>query len=264
MPYPLAGHTNSYHTYSFEEALAGIAGAGYKGVELSAVPGWTEHVDLESDPAAVREKLDDYGLTAVSLSGHSDLTTRDGLVHGIKAVEWAGRYGLPVVNTAVGGHQSAAENETAFLSHIGELADAAERAGVVVALEIHGDIMASSDVTLPLLEKIGRDSVKVNYDTANVEFYSGNRATDDLPKITGELAHVHLKDTTGGKGNWNFPAVGDGTVDFAQVLSILRDAGYSGPYSVEIEFQGEPWPSLDDVNAAMRRSYDHLSTLGLS
>jgi L-ribulose-5-phosphate 3-epimerase len=262
MPYPLAGHTNSYHTYSFDEALAGIAGAGYKGVELSAVPGWTEHVDLDDDPAAVRSKLERYGLTAVSLSGHSDLTTRDGLAHGIKAVEWAGRYGLPVVNSAVGGHQSADENESAFLENIGELADAADAAGIVVALEIHGDIMASSDVTLPLIAKIGRDSVKVNYDTANVEFYSGDLAVDDLPKITGELAHVHLKDTTGGKGNWNFPAIGDGHVDFGRVLGILDDAGYDGPLSVEIEFQGEPWPSLDDVNAAMRRSYEHLRVLG--
>jgi L-ribulose-5-phosphate 3-epimerase len=47
-------------------------------------------------------------------------------------------------------------------------------------------------------------------------------------------------------------------------VSILRDAGYDGPLSVEIEFEGEPWPSLDDVNAAMRRSYEHLSSLGLS
>jgi L-ribulose-5-phosphate 3-epimerase len=264
MAYPLAGHTNSYHTYSFDEALAGIAGAGFKGVELSAVPGWTEHVDLDTDPASVRKQLDGYGLVAVSLSGHSDLTTRDGLEHGLKAVDWAGRYGLEVVNTAVGGHQSADENESAFLQNIGELADAADAAGVVVALEIHGDIMASSDVTLPLLAKIGRDSVKVNYDTANVEFYSGDLATDDLPKITGDLAHVHLKDTTGGKGNWNFPAIGDGHVDFGRVLSILRDAGYSGPLSVEIEFEGEPWPALDDVNAAMRRSYEHLSALGAS
>ena len=180
MAYPLAGHTNSYHTYSFDEALAGIAGAGFKGVELSAVPGWTEHVDLDADPGSVREQLGGYGLEAVSLSGHSDLTTRDGLEHGLKAVDWAGRYGLKVVNTAVGGHQSADENESAFLQNIGELADAADAAGVVVALEIHGDIMASSDVTLPLLAKIGRDSVKVNYDTANVEFYSGDLATDDL------------------------------------------------------------------------------------
>jgi L-ribulose-5-phosphate 3-epimerase len=265
MANPLAGHTNSYHTYGFDEALAGIAGAGYKGVELSAVPGWTEHVSLDDDdPAAVRRKLDGYGLTAVSLSGHSDLTTADGLEHGIKAVRWAAEYGLPIMNTAVGGHQSADENEAAFLANIGSLADAADEAGVVVALEIHGDIMASSKETLPLLKKIGRDSVKVNYDTANVEYYSGDTAVEDLPKIAPHLAHVHLKDTTGGKGNWNFPAIGDGTVDFARVLEILREAGYSGPYSVELEFQGEPWPALDEVNAAMRRSYKHLTALGLS
>jgi sugar phosphate isomerase/epimerase len=134
---------------------------------------------------------------------------------------------------------------------------------MVVALEIHGDIMASSDVTIPLLEKIGRDSVKVNYDTANVEFYSGEKAVDDLPKITPYLAHVHLKDTAGGKGNWNFPAIGDGTVDFSRVLDILREAGYAGPYSVELEFTGEPWPPLADVNESMRRSYEHLKGLGL-
>jgi sugar phosphate isomerase/epimerase len=32
----LGGHSNSYHTYSLEEALEGIAAAGYKFVELSA------------------------------------------------------------------------------------------------------------------------------------------------------------------------------------------------------------------------------------
>jgi sugar phosphate isomerase/epimerase len=264
MPNPLAGHTNTYHTYGFDEALAGIAAAGFKHVELSAVPGWTEHVDLDDDPADVRSRLADHGLAAVSLSGHSDLTTREGLEHGIRAVRWAAAYGLPIVNTAVGGHESADENEAAFLANVGELADAADAAGVVVALEIHGDIMASSDVTIPLVEKIGRDSIRVNYDTANVEYYSGDLAVDDLPKITRFLAHVHLKDTTGGRGNWNFPAIGDGTVDFRRVLEILDAAGYTGPYSVELEFQGEPWPPLDDVNAAMRRSYERLAALGLS
>jgi sugar phosphate isomerase/epimerase len=210
----------------------------------------------------VRRKLEGYGLEAVSLSGHSDLTTPDGLDHGIKAVRWAADYGLSIVNTAVGGHQSADENEAAFLGNIGELADAAEVAGVVVALEIHGDIMASSDVTIPLLEKIGRESVKVNYDTANVEYYSGEKAVDDLPKITRYLSHVHLKDTVGGKGVWNFPAIGDGSVDFGRVLEILRAAGYTGPCSVELEFTGEPWPPLADVNDSMRRSYQHLQGLG--
>ena len=263
MQNPLAGHTNSYHTYSFDESLRGIAAAGFKYVELSAVPGWTEHVTLDGTED-VRRKLAGHGLEAVSLSGHSDLTTREGLEHGIRAVRWAAEYGLPIMNTAVGGHASKEESEKAFLDNIGELADVAEDAGVVVALEIHGDIMASGRKTLPLLEKIGRDSVKVNYDTANVEFYSGEKAVDDLEAIAPHLAHVHLKETTGGKGVWDFGAIGSGSVDFARVLEILEQAGYTGPLSVELEFQGEPWPPLEEVDASMRSSYEHLSRLGLS
>jgi L-ribulose-5-phosphate 3-epimerase len=263
MANPLAGHTNTYHTYSHEEALAGIRGAGFTHVELSAVPGWTEHVDLDADPDIVRRLLDRYELTPVSLSAHSDLTTREGLEHGVKAVRWASELGLAIVNTAVGGHQSADENETAFLELIGDLADEAERAGVVVGLEIHGDIMASGAITLPLLEKIGRDSMGINYDTANVVYYAGESAIDDLPKVAERVVHVHLKDTAGGKGVWDFGAIGSGVVDFGGVLRILDEAGYAGPYSVELEFQGEPWPPLDEVNAAMRGSYEHLLTLGL-
>ncbi len=259
----LAGHTNTYHTYSHDEALEGIAAAGFTNVELSAVPGWTEHVDLDADKGELRRKLDGYGLNPVSLSAHSDLTTSDGLEHGIKGVRWAGEYGIPIVNTAVGGHQSADENEAAFLGNINALADEAEKAGVVIGLEIHGDIMASGAVTLPLLEKIGRDNVKINYDTANVVYYSGDSAVEDIPKVVDEIVHVHLKDTTGGKGNWDFGAIGSGVVDFAEVLRILEASGYKGPYSVELEFSGEPWPPLAEVNAAMKRSYEHLRGLGL-
>ena len=263
MQNPLAGHTNTYHTYSLEQALAGISEAGYRNVELSAVPEWTEHVQLDGKDE-VRRMLDGYGLTPVSLSAHSDLTTREGLEWGVRAVRWAADFGIPIVNTAIGGHASQEEDEQAFLQNISELADAAEDAGVTVALEIHGDIMASGERTLPLLERIGRESIKVNYDTANVEYYSGDKAVDDLPRIAPYLAHVHLKDTVGGKGVWNFPALGSGSVDFERVLAILRDAGYGGPFSVELEFEGEPWPPLEEVNESMRRSYEHLSRLGLS
>jgi L-ribulose-5-phosphate 3-epimerase len=263
MSTPLAGHTNSYHTYSHDEALQGIAAAGYRAVELSAVPGWTEHVDLDGDQAELRRRLDGYGLEPVSLSAHSDLTTPEGLEHGVKAVRWAAEYGIPIVNTAVGGHQSADENEAAFLANIGAMADEAERSGIKIGLEIHGDIMASGAITLPLLEKIGRDSIGINYDTANVVYYSGDTAVEDLPKVLDKLVHVHLKETKGGKGVWDFGAIGSGDVDWSSVARILRDAGYDGPLSVEIEFQGEPWPPLDEVTEAMRQSREHLASVGI-
>ncbi|MFM7247829.1 MAG: sugar phosphate isomerase/epimerase, partial [Actinomycetota bacterium] len=59
------------------------------------------------------------------------------------------------------------------------------------------------------------------------------------------------------------PAPGDGHVDFAAILRVLEDGGYTGPLSVEVEFQGEPWPPLDEVTASMTRAHDHLHGLGL-
>jgi L-ribulose-5-phosphate 3-epimerase len=263
---PLAGHTGSYVSYSTDDALAGIAAAGFRHVELAAVPGAVEHVDVHGDPAETRARLDHHGLEAVSISGHSNLTTKEGLDHGLAVVRWAERFGLPIVNTAVGGHApDVDESESAFLANIGTLADAAQAAGIIIALEIHGDLMASGERSLPLLDRIGHPAVKVNYDTANVEYYAGTAAVDDLPAIADRVAHVHLKDARGGKGSWDFPAIGQGHVDFERVLGILRDAGYDGPYSVEIEFTGEmPWPPLEEVNAAMRESHATLTALGLS
>jgi L-ribulose-5-phosphate 3-epimerase len=259
----LAAHTNSYHSYTFEQALAGIASAGYRWVELSAVPGWTEHVDVHADAASVRALLEGHGLAAASISGHSDLTTREGLEHGLAVVRWAAEYGLPIVNTAIGGHSHVEESEAAFLANIGTLADVASAAGVVIALEIHGDLMATGARSLPLLDRIGHPAVKVNYDTANVEHYGGVSAVEDLPAIVDRVANVHLKDTRGGLGVWDFPAIGEGHVDFGRVLEILRGAGYEGPYAVEIEFSGEPWPPLDEVTAAMRASRAALAQFGL-
>jgi L-ribulose-5-phosphate 3-epimerase len=259
----LAAHTNTYHTYTLDDALDGIAGAGFRAVELSAVPGWTEHVTLDAG-SELRRRLDAAGLEPVLLSAHSDLTTPEGVEYGVAAVRWAAEFGIPVVNTAIGGHASHDEDEEAFLRNIGALADAAEAAGVVVALEIHGEIMASGARSRPLIERIGREAIKVNYDTANVEFYGGVKAVDDLPAIAPYLASVHLKDTVGGKGVWNFPALGEGSVDFAGVVRVLDEAGYTGPLSVELEFEGEPWPPLDEVNRSMRASYELLSGLGLA
>jgi len=263
----LAGHTNSYHTYSLDQALQGIANAGFKYVELSAVRGWTEHVPLEATDeqiADIRARLDRWGLRVSALSGHSDLTTPEGLVDGKKAVDLCPRLGVNLMNTAVGGHAGKEENKAAFLRHIFDLADYAARRNVFLALEVHGDIMATGAVSVPLIQEINRANVRINYDTANCVFYGGVQAVDDIRAVVPYLAHVHLKDTRGGKGVWDFPAVGEGHVDFARILQILAEEGYTNPFSVEIEFSGEPWPPVEEVHRSMQVSYATLKRLGLS
>jgi L-ribulose-5-phosphate 3-epimerase len=138
----LGGHSNSYHTYSLEEALEGIAAAGYKFVELSAVRGWTEHVPLEADAKTlgrIQRMMNKLGLISLSLSGHSDLTTKDGLKDGLKAVDLCERMGIEIMNTAIGGHYSESEDEDAFMGNIHELADYAAARDILLGIEIHGE-----------------------------------------------------------------------------------------------------------------------------
>lgn len=260
----LAVSTNCYHGYTLDQALDGIARAGFQGVEISAVVGWAEHLTPgagRADLDALRAGLARRGLSLVSMSGHSDLTTPEGVAQFERALDTAAALGIKVVNTGIGGHEGGDEDEAAFLKSIPAVADYAASRGIVVALETHGSALASGRMGVDLIRRIGRENVRINYDTANVVFYGDVRPEDDLPAALPYLASVHLKDKRGGKGVWDFPALGEGEIDFGSVLETLRAGDYQGPLSLEIEFQGEPWPPLAEVDRAVRASYEHLQGL---
>jgi L-ribulose-5-phosphate 3-epimerase len=262
----VAGHANSYHTYDMDTALEGVAAAGFRYIELSAVRGWTEHVSLDAtagELTALAGQVRGSGLTPSALSGHSDLTTDEGLARGVRALELCTAFGVDVMNTAIGGHAHVPEDLDAFLSNVAVLADEAAGRGVTVALEVHGDTMATGRQAVAVVDRIGRDNVRVNYDTGNCVYYGGVDPAVDVPGLAPHLAHVHLKDKRGGRGVWDFPALGDGELDLRRIIETLRSDGFEGPWSVEIEFTGEPWPPAETVHAAMRRSYAELERLGL-
>src|SRR5262245_55052010 len=263
----LAANTSSYAPYSLEEALAGIAASGFRHVELAAIRGIIEHVPLTPDTRTlgrVHRLLNHYSLTPVALSAHSNLTTARGLKDAFRALDLCERMGIPILNTAVGGPEEGEEDEAAFLRNIGGLADYATERDIIITLEIHGELTATGQKSAELVEKVNRPNVRVNYDTANCEYFGAVRAENDLPDVLPWVALCHLKDKVGGRRVWNFPALGRGHVDFAKVLRTLRRGGYAGPYSVEVEFKGHPWPSLATVNRAMGQSYRYLTRLGLS
>lgn len=265
----LAASTNSYHSYTLEEALDGISRAGFTSVELTSVPGWTEHVLRDGDDAEVERVkglLENYGLTAVSFSGHSDLVTDEGVEQFRKVLGLAGKLGISKVTTSTGGHDASSagtleEQRVAFLERIGPLADEAAADGIDICLETHGGLLATGEISKVLVEDIGRPNVGINYDPGNVIFYGNKRPEDDLPGSADTVTHMHVKDQIGGVGVWNFPQVGTGDVDFPLLFEILDAARFDGPCSIELEFQGEPWPSLEEVNRAMAESYKYIRPL---
>jgi sugar phosphate isomerase/epimerase len=267
LPNRLAATTSSYEPYSLEEAVAGIAESGFRHVELAAIPGVIEHVPLTTDARVlgrVQRLLNHHSLTPVALSAHSALTVARGLKVAYAALDLCERMGIPILNTAVGGPEESKEDEAVFLRNIGGLADYAAERDLTITLEIHGHLTATGRATRELVEKVNRPNVRINYDTANCEYFGAVRAEDDLPEALPWVALSHLKDKIGGQRVWNFPALGGGHVNFAKLLRMFRRGGYTGPFSVEVEFKGHPWPPLPVVNRALAKSYRFLNSLGLS
>jgi sugar phosphate isomerase/epimerase len=262
----LAANTGSYAGHALSDALAGIAAAGYRYVELAAIPGVVEHVPLGADTQdleTVQVGLQRHRLVAVSLAAHSDLTTEAGRAAARRALALCERLDIGLLNTAVGGPFNEEEDEAAFLAGIPALADYAADRSVVIGLEIHGTLTGTGAKTRALVEKVNHPAVRINYDTGNSEFFAGVPVAEDLPAALPYVAHCHLKDKIGGPRVWNFPALGQGHIDFKHLLGLFEQVGYAGPFSVEVEFEGGPPPALEKVNEAMLQSREYLAGLGL-
>ena len=71
-----AVNTNTYHGFTVDQALEGIAAAGFKNIEIATVRSWTEHIMPEyeeAEIARIAKKAADLGLHFVGMSGHCNL-----------------------------------------------------------------------------------------------------------------------------------------------------------------------------------------------
>ena len=138
--------------------------------------GWTEHVPLDADEKTlgkVQRQLNQLGLIPVSLLRTFRPYDQSRACRCSPALELTQRLGIDIFNTAVGGHYSEQEDEAGFMANINDLADAAAEKNIVVGLEIHGDVTGTGEKAAHVIQTIGRDNIRINYDTGNCEFWGG-------------------------------------------------------------------------------------------
>ncbi len=264
----VAVNSNCYHGYSIEEAIDGIAAAGFKYIELTATKGWTEHVFPTMSLNylnSVKDRLKAASLTPFAMSGHTNLMDSERIGDFINNMRLANFFGCETIVSSIGeAHlkdQAVASNEQ-VAGHVRGLLPYLEEYNLNLVLENHGE-HATGAVIKSIVEWVGSPRVKVNYDTANVIYFAGIDPLEDLPGCVDQVGFLHVKDKLGGKGEWNFPALGQGHVDFAKILKILDQAGNDSPLSIEIEFTSAGSKDLAEVNKAVQDSYNYLKGLGL-
>ena len=145
---------------------------------------------------------------------------------------------------------------------INECGDYAASKGVVVTIETHGGVTAYDDgvehfystSTEPkaLMKMISQlsDSVKFNYDPANVWAVGIKKPNELYQKIKDRVATVHLKDfVTLPSGHLKPAACGESEMDWTEIMTGLK--GFEGPMMYEYEIP-------DDIREGSIRCHEYM------
>ena len=238
---------------SFAAGLERAAQLGYEyvepmvhnGRELLSEAGYFHSFSMDDDPLEMLELLRKHGLKASGLSAHCPLMRPEISVPYLqKAIRFASAIGAPVVNTDEGIRPDWVPLDEAWgvmRYTLKTVLRTAERYGIYVGIEPHQSITTTTEGLLRVAHLVESPMLRINYDTGNA-FLGGEDPYIGLKAVLPLLVHIHANDISMQHaekekglvtGTPVGCACGDGVIDWARVVSILREANWSGVLSVE-------------------------------
>jgi L-ribulose-5-phosphate 3-epimerase len=256
-------------------ALDCLRRAGIRYVEIPALPArqsvaWQQTTfspeTLGTNGAAhLRDRIHDMGLTPITVGAYASILEPDDIEPLLRRIDFAATLEASFVIIDAAGTEPTSAADWRRVATLGRyLGDYAEARGIRLAFEIHEGLARSGQTSATLMAEIDHPWVGINYDTANAIFYNDHvEPVTDIEEIADRVIHVHLKDTSGGRGDWMFGTLGTGRVDLAGIIAVLRRRGFRGPFSLEVEgFEGEDLTRAERI-ARVVASLDHLRSLGI-
>ena len=145
----------------------------------------------------------------------------------------------------------------------------AERYDIAIGIEPHQSISKKTAGLLRIATLVESPCLRINYDTGNA-YLGGEDPYDGLKAVLPLLVHVHAKDISmrmaeNEKGKVTGTPVGcacgEGVIDWAKVIAILRDGGFNGVLSVECGTPKQAEDSLLNLNTLLAAAPSQKVTL---
>lgn len=143
-----------------------------------------------------------------------------------------------------------------------ELGKHASDLGLEIAIELepfHLSIVNSIDAMDRFLREVAQSNVKANVDVSHLALVQNS--ADQISKLRGRIAHVHLSDCDG-KKHGDLPP-GRGVVNFPPYLRALAETGFDGTISIELEYSPEPDKIVDWVREAYQSTSQLMKNLDI-
>ena len=248
----IACNLGSYRQFR-DGAYQHLAQIGLTNVEIG--------VPAPEDVDNVLDELKSHGLTATSVAAPCNVQDAIVVSDFQPALEAANKIGVKVIFVSV---HAGDHDRNVIYERLRQIGENATPLGIKVCLETHLDLAHNGDIALETMQGVNHPNICINFDTGNVYYYNHNvTAVGELKKIINHVGAVHLKETNGAYRTWNFPALGEGVIDFKAVFQVLNDAGFYGPSAMELEgIEGE---QIDEagVQARVAKSVEHLKSIGV-
>lgn len=271
----LAVNTAMFDGHDLAHAFTIIAETGYRYLELAYNEGYVGNLNptLFSTASAhrVKELMQENGLSTVALGCTMNLAGADTVEKFRLRIRFAHMLGVRCLNACT---TQLPEREQ-MIKNLRKIAPEAADSGCIICLENGGDpnydAFTTAEDGIRLLEEIGHPAVALNIDPGNM--LSLAPELDPVEQTLAMLpyaAHFHIKDVEMRDGEFWFPAIGDGVIDYGAILPALADRGI--PCSLEIPLrmhrQSDSWPvrseelaPLEACRAVLSRSLTGIQRL---
>jgi len=252
-------------------AVAHCAALGFDGLELTVIPGWvTDAAGLDrSERRRIRALYDDHRLELCGLSGNTPLLDTNetddaenmarlrGYLDLAAELQRAGER-LTVSTTSGGDPDDWKRSKGTLVDRFGELAQYAQRAGVLIGMEPHvGAALHRPEQAIWLLEQVRSPGLTIHFDISHFNV-QGMAMEPVIAQLAPHSAHTHVKDERGLAPDHEFLIPGEGEMDYVRYLKAMQRAGYDGHIVVEISLMAQRRPDYDPL-AAASQSYRVLA-----
>jgi sugar phosphate isomerase/epimerase len=248
---------------TLEEGLSACAKIGYEAVELATMPDWpAEPKKLgKDDRRRLRDRLGELKLALPALMENTPLDGDDAKhkaqLERLKTVAELGNDlstgQQPLIETILGGKPDEWEKRRElFASRLTDWAKISEAAKTIIAIKPHRmGAMNRPEHCLWLLERVKSPWIRLVYDWSHFE-QRDMTMKDTVKAMLPMTRFIHVKDTVLEKGQAKFVLPGEGETDYAALLKLLRENGYSGCVCVEVSGMVSSRKDYDPMAAAKK------------
>lgn len=258
-----------YGGFSLDQALAGIAKAGYKAIEFCARPGMAPHLEI-GKPASyyeeVKAKVAAHGLAIESIAGTGGIGIDSPEFD--KVIEAAQLVGAPAIAEGAGGTSDDEESFKGVVELINATAARTSQAGIKLSLKPHvNNAVYSTETALRFMREVDREWVGLNFDASHIwRTEAAEDPVESLEQLKDYIATLRIRDNRASRelpiGPVETQIPGKGAVDLSALSAVMNAIDHVPYVTLEIVgTHGGTDTPLDEVQRVVEASIAYLKPL---